>query len=91
MRAIFINDLIQKLTALQRAHGNLPVARFDWQDGAMPTKVLKVTVETVKPHYDGYVLTDCLEKGGFAGREKFTEPYQTKVKKRADLKVVFIV
>lgn len=85
-----IDDLIKKLKELRYVHGNLPVARDDWQDHNMPAKVGNVSVLTVKEHYDAYVITASLAAGGYAGRAKFIEPYQSEIKARPDFKVVFI-
>lgn len=87
--AMKIDDLIKKLKELRYVHGNLPVARDDWQDHNMPTKLEDVSVITVKEHYDVYVKTASLAAGGFAGRPKFIEPYQTEVLARPTIKVVF--
>ena len=85
-----IDDLIKKLKELRYVHGNLPVARDDWQDRNMPAKVGALTVLTVKEHYDAYVVTASLATGGYTGRAKFIEPYQSEIEARPDLKVVFI-
>lgn len=85
-----IDDMIARLTKLREKYGNLPVARDDWQDHDMPAKVENVSVLTVKGHYDAYVITARLAAGGYAGRPKFFEPYQSEIKAQSDFQVVFI-
>lgn len=87
--AMKIDDLVCRLLSIRKQHGNLPVTRDDWQDHNMPTKLEDLAVITVKEHYDVYVKTACLAAGGFAGRQKFVEPYQTEVLARPNIKVVF--
>ena len=87
-----ISKLIEKLQhLLTEAEEDLEVCAKDWGDMAMLNTVSNAKVVRVKKHYNSVVDVSSLNHGGWGGGPKFTEPYQSTIKRRKTLRVVQII
>lgn len=85
-----LSTLIKKLISIQKAEGDLTVARFNWQDQNMPERVSGIETLIVKPHHDAFYVEADLGTGGYAGAAAFSEPYQSEIKARKAIKIVHV-
>jgi hypothetical protein len=95
MKASEIIDVLQKAI---KAYGDLEVVQGTWSDWDSCDLVkINPQPEECKPHIIGadgkpssFITVSSLDTGGYGGGPRFHEPYQTEIKSRKSITVLYI-